>query len=470
VTDTTQTDVATKTNILLVDDDEIILDSLGGFLADEGYNVTTAQSVEQATRRLQAGRYNLVISDVTMPGRDGFELLRYARANHEDVVIIMITGYGTIHSAVEAIKLGAYEYLTKPIIDDDVRLAVRRALQQQQLLAENRNLRAVLSDRYSFANIVGADFRMAKVFDLIEAVADSRSTVLITGESGTGKTLIARAIHTHSARHGAPFVEVSCGALPETLLESELFGHARGAFTGAVADKPGKFAAAEGGTLFLDEIASASAQLQAKLLRVLQERQFEPVGSNETHQADVRVVLASNRDLQEEVDAGRFRRDLYYRVNVVNIELPPLRERLGDIPLLAEHFLTKHLRETNRPVRGFSPEAIAVMQRYDWPGNVRELENCVERAVILCRQGLVEPGDLPPAVRGPDEASDVRESQDGPAANLQEALATPEKRIIQAALQANGGSRKATAEQLGINRTTLYKKMRKYGLLEGRNR
>jgi DNA-binding NtrC family response regulator len=417
---------------------------------------------------LEAGRYNLVITDVSMPSSDGFELLRHVRSRHEEVVVIMITGYGTIESAVEAIKQGAYDYLTKPIIDDDVRMAIQRALQQQQLLAENRQLKQALSDRYSFDNIVGADLRLMKVFDLIEAVADSRSTVLITGESGTGKSLIAHAIHTRSPRRDKPFVEVSCGALPDTLLESELFGHVRGAFTHAVADKAGKFAVADGGTIFLDEISSASPQLQVKLLRVLQERRFEPVGSNETKEVDVRVILATNHDLWEEVRTGRFRKDLYYRINVVNVELPLLCERLGDIPLLAEHFLQKYLSSADKRIDGFSPEAMKLMQRYSWPGNVRELENCVERAVVLCRQALIGVGDLPPALTRLEAAA----AHGGPfsvpdeSLGLKEALTVPERQIILSALRANNGNRQVTAEQLGINRTTLYKKMKKYGLME----
>ncbi|HUS48114.1 MAG TPA: sigma-54 dependent transcriptional regulator [Phycisphaerae bacterium] len=457
---------ARPVRILLVDDDQIILDSLGGFLEMEGYEVTKADNIAQAINCLDAASCNLVITDVSMPTSSGFELLRHVRTHHHDVIVIMVTGYGTIESAVDAIKQGAYDYLTKPIIDDDVRMAVRRALQQQQLLAENRQLKQALSDRYNFANIVGTDFRMAKVFDLVEAVADSQSTVLITGESGTGKSLVARAVHAHSPRRSGPFVEVACGALPDTLLESELFGHVRGAFTDAVADKPGKFAAADGGTIFLDEVATASPQLQVKLLRVLQDRQFEPVGSNETREADVRVVLATNRDLQAAVREGRFREDLYYRINVVSIELPPLRERIGDIPLLAEHFLAKYLERSKKKIDGFSSEAMELMQRHRWPGNVRELENCVERAVVLCRKSTIAPDDLPPAVlEGAGRSAEIAFSTDRPM-TLEAALTGPERQIIAAALNANNGSRQAAARQLGINRTTLYKKMKKYGLLD----
>jgi len=331
------------------------------------------------------------------------------------------------------------------------------------------------------------------VFELIEAVAATRTTVLMTGESGTGKSLIARAIHARSERQDKPFVEVSCGALPDTLLESELFGHVRGAFTHAVSDKPGKFAAADGGTIFLDEIATASPQLQVKLLRVLQERNFEPLGSTQTRQLDVRVVLATNHDLTKDVQEGLFREDLYYRINVVNIHLPPLRERIGDIPLLAEHFLRKHLAGTTKRLSGFSQEAMDCMVRYPWPGNVRELENCVERAVVLCRGRQVDLEDLPPAVldhlpppagpaagsdapapgaasgrAAPGAASSADAAPNGAAKGalgpLKSALAGPEKQLILAALQANNYCRQATARQLGINRATLFKKMRKYNI------
>ena len=380
-------------------------------------------------------------------------------------MVILITGYGTIESAVEAIKQGAYDYLTKPIVDDDVRLAVQRALQQRQLQAENRRLRAAMADRFSYGDIVGQHYRIAKVFEMIEAVADSRTTVLITGESGTGKSLIARAIHAHSSRRERPFVEVACGALPDTLLESELFGHVRGAYTGAVVDKQGKFAAADGGTVFLDEVATASPQLQIKLLRVLQDRAFEPVGSNTTQHVDVRVILATHHDLAAEVQAGRFRQDLYYRVHVVTIELPPLRERIADIPLLAEHFLAKYLNGTGKGIQGFVPEAMERMQRYPWPGNVRELENTVERAVVLCRGVRIGLEDLPPSLAGQEAAAvDLISATAGK--TLAQALVEPEKHIIQAALTASAGNRQAAAQQLGINRTTLYKKMKRLGLLD----
>jgi DNA-binding NtrC family response regulator len=446
-----------------VDDDAIVLDSLGNFLRSEGHDVTSAVSASEAIRSLSAGDFDLAVIDVGMPDRDGFIFLAHVRENHPRTAVIMVTAYGTMESAVEALKLGAYEYLTKPIIEDDVRLAVERTLQHQRLAEENQRLRRALGNRRDQPTVLSQDYRMAKVFELTEAVAAARSTVLICGESGTGKSLLARAIHAHSPRGSAPLIEVSCGAVADTLLESELFGHVRGAFTGASADKEGKFAAADGGTIFLDEISSASPQLQVKLLRVIQERRFEPVGSNRTREVDVRVLLATNRDLAAEVKAGRFREDLYYRINVVSIELPPLRERAGDIPLLAKHFLEKYLEGTSKSTLGFSPEAMEAMHRYRWPGNVRELENCVERAVVLSRGIRIGLEDLPQAVRegAGDSAGGAPGHAQGQGKTLAEAMAEPQRQIILGALKANHGNRKAAARQLGINRATLYKKMAK---------
>ncbi len=451
------------TRLLIVDDDSIIVESLSEFLRLEGYVVDGAESVHEAMGHLSKRPYQVVITDVNMAESDGFDLLRAIKERYADTVVIMITGYGTIDSAVEAIKLGAYDYLTKPIIDDEIRLVVERAVKQQALIRENQDLRRQLDLRYSLDNIIGHDYQMLKIFDLIEAVADSTTTVLIQGESGTGKSLIARAIHYRSSRRDKPFVEVSCGALPETLLESELFGHVKGAFTNAVSDKDGKFKAADRGTVFLDEISAASPALQVKLLRVLQERQFEPVGSNKTESVDTRVILASNKDLAAEVEADRFRQDLFYRVNVVTIQVPPLRERIGDIPLLAEFFLKKYRQQLNKTLRGLTDEAMQLMQSYAWKGNVRELENCIERAVVLTKGQEITPDDLPNTVRESTSLDAPSEGAFKPM-SLKQALEAPEKRIILATLEANGWNRQATAEALDINRTTLYKKMKRYGL------
>ena len=456
-------DKRTRPRILLVDDDRIIVDSLSEFLRLEGYDADGVDSVSAAVSQLQRQSYQIVITDVNMPKADGFELLRTIRDRFRDVVSIVITGYGTIESAVEAIKMGAYDYLTKPIIDDEIRLVVQRALQQQSLIRENRDLKQQLKTRYSLENVVGQDYKMGKVFDLVETVAETKTTILIGGESGTGKSLIARAIHQRSDRQAKPFIEVSCGAIPEGLLESELFGHVKGSFTGAVSDKDGKFRAAEGGTVFLDEINSASSALQVKLLRVLQEKKYEPVGSNKTFDADVRVILASNVDLKREVDAGRFRQDLYYRINVVNIQLPSLAERLGDIQALAEHFFAKYRAEVGKEIVDITPEAVQVLQRYHWPGNVRELENAIERAVVLCKDRHIGPDDLPGHVLDPAPAG-AAEPEAFKAMSLKQALEAPERRIIEAALRANNWNRQTTSEMLDINRTTLYKKMKRFGL------
>lgn len=451
----------TPSRVLVVDDDRIIVESLCELLRVEGYAAFPAVSLTEAIRTLDREPIDLILTDVNMPGGNGFELLHVARKRFPETVIVMMTAYGTIESAVEAIKMGAYDYLTKPIVDEELKVCVERAVAQQALLRENRILKDTMDLRFGLESIVGHDYRMLKVFDLVESVAPSRVNVLIQGASGTGKSLIARVVHHLSGRSAKPFVEVSCGSIPETLLESELFGHTRGAFTGAIANKVGKFKAADGGTIFLDEISAASPALQVKLLRVLQSHQFEPVGSNKTETVDARVILATNLDLEAEVAAGRFREDLFYRINVVAVDMPSLYERVGDVPLLARHFLDKYCRAMNRRILDFDDEAMRLLQQHRWPGNVRELENAVERAVVLCKTHRVTRADLPAKLVAAASAS--------PAATycpqtLREALEEPEKRILETALRANGWNRQTTAEQLGINRTTLYKKMKRFGL------
>lgn len=452
-----------KARILVVDDDRIILDSLCEFLHVVEYEVEGAASFDDALALLDQRRFDILITDINMPGGNGFELLHVTRKKAPETVVIMMTAYGTIESAVQAIRMGAYDYLTKPIVDDELELCVERALAQQMLIRENSELKQRLEMRYGLRNVVGHDYRMLKVFELIESVADSKVTLLIRGESGTGKSMIAKVVHQLSPRREKPFIEVSCGAIPESLLESELFGHVRGAFTGAVSAKDGKFKAADGGTIFLDEISTASAALQVKLLRVLQSYEFEPVGSNTTESVDVRVILATNLDLEKEIEAGRFRRDLYYRINVVALDMPPLRERISDVPLLAETFLQRFLSECKREIVGFDVEALQLMQRYDWPGNVRELENAVERAVVLEKGRYITTDSLPPNLREEHFVVPQPSAEYVPMP-LKEALEEPEKRIIEAALRANGWNRQLTAQQLDINRTTLYKKMKRYNL------
>jgi DNA-binding NtrC family response regulator len=447
-------------NILVIDDDKIILDSLCEFLRLEGFQTSGAETLKGALAKLEQEHYSLVLTDVNLPDGDGLELLDIVRENHPQTVAIVITGYGTIESAVKAIKQGAYDYLTKPIIDDDLRLAVERAIKQQSLMSENESLRLQLEQKYRLENIISHNYKMAKIFDLVEAIADTKTTILMAGPSGTGKSMLARAIHHRSSRRNEPFIEVSCGALPETLLESELFGHVKGAFTGAVSNKEGKFLAADGGTIFLDEIANASAALQAKFLRVLEDRQFDPVGSNKTQTVDTRIILASNRNLDEEVRQGRFREDLYYRINVVTIDLPPLCERVGDVRLLAEHFLRVYSAQHNRNKLGITDKAMEYLERYTWPGNVRELENVIERAALLSKNKFIGPEDLPNSIKQEQN----QQQQTYKPMSLKGALAGPEKNIIHQALEANHWNRQATAKALGINRTTLFKKMKHYGL------
>jgi DNA-binding NtrC family response regulator len=449
-----------KGSLLLVDDDPRVLESMGDWLREQGYRLDTANGCREALARINRSTYDIVLADIRLGDGDGFDILEYCREHHPAVTVILITGYGTVDSAVEAIRAGAFDFLTKPLIDDELEMAIERALNQRQVLEENKNLKAQLDLRFGLENVIGHDHRMLRVFDLVDSVADTKATVLITGESGTGKSLVARAIHRRSARRDKAFVEVACGALPETLLESELFGHVAGAFTGAQFNKIGKFMQANGGTIFLDEIGTASASMQVKLLRVLQEFEFEQVGGTETFKVDSRVILATNEDLAHLVAEGRFRQDLYYRVNVINIELPSLRDRISDIPLLAKHFLERVSADAGKKIAGFSDESLAVMQRYRWPGNVRELQNVVERAVLLGKGNMIRVEDLPSTLTtgGPL----VMESVCG--RTLKEAMENPERRIILEVLNSNHWNRNLTAETLGINRTTLYKKMKRLGL------
>jgi len=454
-----------KINILVVDDEPLVRRSLSEFLTLEGYTVSAASNGKEALSLLQDYVADIVITDVKMPEMDGLTLLRHIKKNFPSTAVIFITGYGSIENAVEAMKEGAFDYITKPIIDNEIRLVLQRLVKQQQLIEENIKLKEEISavSRDHFLDIVGKDVKMQKIYGLIEAIATTRSTVLIYGESGTGKHLIAHAIHQYNEQErGKPFVEVSCGALTETLLESELFGHVKGAFTGAIKDKMGRFELANGGTIFLDEIDTCSANLQVKLLRVLQEGELERVGDSNTVKVDVRVIAATNQDLEALIAEGKFRKDLYYRLNIIQIAIPPLHERKGDIPLLVNDFIIKHAKRVSKKIDGITNKALSILINHNWPGNIRELENVIERAIILTRGPMITPEDFPETLIA-NHREELDESR-----NLKDALKSPEKDIIIKALDMVDWNRNEAAKNLGINRTTLYKKMLKYGLLKQR--
>ena len=451
-------------SLLIVDDDRQVLESMADWLRDQGLAVDTSTGYGDALEKLRLKSYEMLLVDVRLQDGDGFDLLEQVRRNYPESHVVLMTGYGDADAAVEALRAGAADYLTKPLIDDELLMTIERAFNQRQVIEENVQLRKELDKQHGLGNVVGQDPRMLKVFDMVDSIADTRATVLVTGESGTGKSMIARAIHRKSNRAVKPFIEVACGALPENLLESELFGHVAGAFTGATGDKTGKFMQADGGTIFLDEIGTASPAMQVKLLRVLQELQFEQVGGDKTYQVDVRILLATNEDLAEAVAEGRFRQDLYYRVNVINVELPALRDRRSDISLLAQRFLQELREDTNRPIQGFSEEAVTALESYAWPGNIRELQNVVERAVLLGKEEIIAACDLPRDVAGGPSINLPRVGS----MSLKEALEEPERQIILDVLESNNWNRNATADSLGVNRTTLYKKMKKLGLEDGK--
>ncbi len=453
-----------KMPILIVDDEKNQREMLEGFLRKQGYGAQAVEDGQKALEYFRGGSFDLVLTDYRMPGMDGVQLLReIKRLNPEGVVVIM-TAYGTVSTAVAAMKKGAYDYLTKPIDLDELLLLIQRVEREASLGRENRELKEQLRARFKVDFIVSTSRRMEEALNLVGRVAQSQATVLILGESGTGKELIARAIHYSSPRVEKPFVKMNCAALPENLLESELFGHEKGAFTGAVARRIGRFEQADQGSIFLDEIGDLSPSLQMKLLRVLQEKEFERVGSNQTIQTDVRVIAATNRNLEAAIQKGGFREDLYYRLNVVTISLPPLRERKEDIPALIEHFLKKYNRENNKKVGSLSKEARDLLIQYDYPGNVRELENIIERAVVLCRGEILTTQDLPLNLRDVKMEAFLERAKRG--RSLPDALEEIERQEIVKALEKFSGVQTKAAEDLGISERVLRYKMKKHKIAE----
>lgn len=450
--------------ILIVDDEKNYLVVLEALLGSEGYEIVTTDNAREAVRSVRESDLDLVITDMKMPGMSGMDLLDECKKIRPELPIIMMTAYGTIEMAVEAMKKKAYDYITKPFNNEELKLIIKKALENYRLTKENRRLSEALSDRYKYGNIIGKSKPMLEIFDSISKLAKSNASVLITGPSGTGKELIAKAIHYNSPRKNQPFISINCGALTETLLESELFGHEKGAFTGAVAMKKGRFEVADAGTLFLDEVGDMPATLQVKLLRVLQEMEFERVGGTRTIKVDVRVLSASNRNIKEDINNGAFREDLFYRLNVMNIEVPPLRERLDDIPPLVKHFIDNYRDDKEKKKLELSPEVWKVLYNHSWPGNIRELENVIERAVILCSGNIVRLEDLPEELAGAEVEFDV-ERFIPPNIPLPDALEQIEEKMIRRALDQCNNVQAHAAKMLGIKKNLIQHKMKKHGIV-----
>jgi len=451
--------------ILIIDDTTYILDLLSDLLKSRGFEVDCAANGEEGIAALGRESYDLVMTDLKMPGSDGMDVLRFVMAHCPETICIILTGHGSIKNAVEAVRAGAFDYLTKPVDLEEIIIAVQRALEFRNLKRENVLLRNQLRKKYKFENIVGDSPAMQKVFQTIEKVADTDSTIMILGESGTGKELVARAVHYNSSRSKGPLVPVNCAAIPSELLESELFGHEKGAFTNAIRTRVGRFELAHGGTIFLDEIGDMDPVLQSKLLRVLQDRSFERIGGTRTIQVDIRVITATHRNLKELVEQGRFREDLYYRLNVIPITIPALREHKSDIPLLIQHFLMQFNKTKNRQIQGIDPEATRKLMEYDWPGNIRELENMIERIVILTSNELVTLADLPERIQKiqPKDAGLPFEiPEEG--ISLDSAVNEFERRLILQALTKTGWVKNKAAQLLNLNRTTLIEKIKRQNL------
>jgi DNA-binding NtrC family response regulator len=448
----------TRPLILVAEDEDLMRAIIARLLEDAGYRVAAASNAEEALELFAAQDVAVTITDIRMAGMDGLSFLDHIKDIDSEALVLVITAYSSVDSAVAALRKGAYDYITKPFVNEDLLQSVKNALRQRELFRENRALRRELDRRYSFSEIIGTSEALQSVFRLVEKVANTNTNILIQGESGTGKELVARAIHHNSPRTDRPFVAINCGALPETLLESELFGHVKGAFTGAVANKPGLFRSGEGGTVFLDEIGEITPAMQVRLLRALQEHEVTPVGSSEAVAFDARIICATNRDLEKEVAEGRFREDLFYRLNVIEIHLPPLRERREDIPLLVRNFITRNAREQGRDEKSIEPQAMSALINYAWPGNVRELQNAVERAFTLSNEQL-DLDSLPPRVR--DAASSNPATMRDPD-GLRPTLAEIERRHIFETLASVNQDKARAANILGIDLSTLYRKLKRY--------
>jgi two-component system response regulator PilR (NtrC family) len=447
-------------SILIADDESSIRESLTIVLEDEGYNCTAVQNGEEAVSAIEEKSFDIIVTDLKMPKTDGLGVLEYALQHSSDTLTIIITAHATIETAIQALRKGAADYILKPLDFDEVLIRIENLLEHKNVVQENKYLREQIDQEYNFNHIIGESEAMEKVYKMVGRVSDATSNVLITGVSGTGKELVARAIHFNGDRSKNPFLAINCGAIPDDLVESELFGHKKGAFTGADADKDGIFVAADGGTVFLDEVAEIPLNLQVNLLRVLQQREVKPVGSNKTISFDTRIIAATNKDLESEVENGNFRDDLYYRLNVVEIPLPPLQQRREDIPLLAHHFLQKYNKELKRNLKGISSEAMSAMMAYQWKGQVRELENVIERSVLLSDNEYLMLEDLPGAIRDVSGSEDVNMDTE----KLEEAVQGFEKHHIQSMLKRTDGNKSEAARLLGIDPSTLYRKMERLGL------
>jgi DNA-binding NtrC family response regulator len=454
--------------ILIVDDEITLRTALFRALDQKGYQVITASCKSEAFRMSQADRpFDIALIDLKLPDGDGLELMTELKSVHPNTTFIILTGFATIEIAVEATRRGAYHFVTKPFNLEEVLNIVSKVLNHKDLESENRQLRAVIEKQYKFENIIGKSESLTHVLDMVERVSDTDSTVLITGESGTGKELVAKAIHFNSSRSKAPFIPINCGAIPSELLESELFGHIKGAFTGATQNRIGRFEMAEGGTLFFDEIGDMSPNLQVKLLRVLQDRRYEPVGSTKTNSSNVRIIAATNINLEKAVQEGRFREDLFYRLNVIPINMPALRDRTGDIPVLVHHFINKFNSNRKDVITGMTPSTLEALSNYSWPGNIRELENLMERMTIIKRSGIIDLMDLPekyrtPVIGLPNESGKIHIPESGMDFNT--AVDNYENSLILQALEKTGWNRNQAALLLRLNRTTLVEKIKKKGL------